>query len=631
MYELLWLVPTLPLLGFLVLAVFGMSLPRRVSAVIGVGSVGLAAVVSSLIAYRFIMAPPEGHAYTQVLWTWVDVMGFTPKIALYLDALSVVMLMVVTGVGFLIHVYSIAYMEDDECYAKFFAYMNLFVAMMLMLVLGDSLVLLYLGWEGVGLCSYLLIGFWYKNPVNGYAAIKAFLVTRIGDTAMAIGLFLLFWKLGTLDIQLLMARAHEQWAVGSGVAIAAALLILGGAVGKSGQLPLQVWLPDAMAGPTPVSALIHAATMVTAGVYLIARTYVLFELAPPVQNLVAWVGALTLLIAGFAALTQRDIKRVLAYSTISQIGYMFLALGVGAYSAGIFHLMTHAFFKALLFMAAGAIIVALHHEQDMFKMGGLYKKLPVVFWTFLIGSMSLMALPLITAGFYSKDLILWDVWTSPIGGKALWAAGYFGAFITGIYTTRMLVMTFFGEEKTHVHVKPGWVMTLPLVILAILATFGGFLEIPNSIYHLPLFTTFMQSAFGHPHEVAHEVESMEMVLQIITVITVFVGIGIGVVLFGVKPELVRNFVATPFGAKLHRFSFIGLGFDWVYDKVLIQPFLWTARVNKNDYIDSIYNGIAAACRGLHSLLSETESGHVRWYLMTVTAGAVIALMIVVFL
>ena len=291
--------------------------------------------------------------------------------------------------------------------------MNLFVGSMLVLVLADNLLLLYLGWEGVGLCSYLLIGFWYKDASNGLAARKAFIVTRVGDTAMLIGLFILFHTLGTLQIQDLMHRASAHWAVGSPYAIAAAALLLGGAVGKSAQLPLQTWLPDAMAGPTPTSALIHAATMVTAGVYLIARTHVLYTLAPQVQFAVAVVGAATLLLAGFSALTQPDIKRVLAYSTISQIGYMFLALGVGAWAAALFHLMVHAFFKALLFLAAGIVIDALHHEHNIFRMGGLRKELPIAFWTFLIGGCSLAGLPLVTAGFVSKDLILWSAWTSP--------------------------------------------------------------------------------------------------------------------------------------------------------------------------------------------------------------------------
>jgi len=397
MNDLLFLIPALPFAGFLILALVGRRLPKIGSAVIGVGTVGLSAVLTILIGINFIMSPPQGHALTQTLWTWMQFDGYAASVSFVLDPLSLIMIFVITFVGFLIHLYSSEFMLDDEGYGRFFAYMNLFVGAMLTLVLADNLLLLYLGWEGVGLCSYLLIGFWYADPANGRAARKAFVVTRIGDTAMALGIFLLFTHFGTLNIQELMRHASRQWPIGSSVAILAAALLLGGAVGKSAQLPLQTWLPDAMAGPTPVSALIHAATMVTAGVYLIARTHVLFELAPVVQAAVAIIGAATLLIAGFSALAQKDIKRVLAYSTISQIGYMFLALGVGAWSAAMFHFMTHAFFKALLFLAAGVVILAQHHEHDMFKMGGLRKKLPITFWTFLIGASSLAALPLITA------------------------------------------------------------------------------------------------------------------------------------------------------------------------------------------------------------------------------------------
>ena len=325
MFRLLWLIPAIPFASFAVLALFGPRISKKAAAVIGVGSIAASAVISILITWKFLAFPPPGDSYTQVLWTWIDVAGFRPQIAFYLDALSLIMTLVVTFVSFLIHLYSAEFMIESEGYTRFFAYMNLFVASMVTLVLADNLLLLYLGWEGVGLCSYLLIGFWYTDPANGLAARKAFIVTRIGDTAMIIGLFLLFRHLGTLHIQELMHRAAEQWPAGSALPIAAAALLLGGAVGKSAQLPLQTWLPDAMAGPTPTSALIHAATMVTAGVYLIARTHVLFTLAPPVQFAVAVIGAATLLLAGFSALTQSDIKRVLAYSTISQIGYMFLA------------------------------------------------------------------------------------------------------------------------------------------------------------------------------------------------------------------------------------------------------------------------------------------------------------------
>ncbi|MEO8520916.1 MAG: NADH-quinone oxidoreductase subunit L, partial [Acidobacteriota bacterium] len=344
MLDWLWLVPAVPLAGFLILVVAGARLRRSAVTLVGVGSIATSTAIALLVAARLMALPPEARVFTQSLWTWVRVDDFAPAIAFRLDPLSLVMMVVVTGVSFLIHLYSSSFMAGDEGYGRFFAYMNLFVGSMLVLVLADNLLFLYLGWEGVGLCSYLLIGFWYRDPINANAGRKAFIVTRVGDTAMALGLFLLATHLGTLDIQLLMQRAAAAWPAGSALPIAAAALLLGGAVGKSAQLPLQTWLPDAMAGPTPVSALIHAATMVTAGVYLIARTHVLFALAPPVQLAVAIIGAATLLLAGCSALTQPDIKRVLAYSTISQIGYMFLALGVGAWSAAIFHFMTHAFF-----------------------------------------------------------------------------------------------------------------------------------------------------------------------------------------------------------------------------------------------------------------------------------------------
>ena len=403
MLDLLWLVPALPLAGFMVLFVTEGKLPDKLVAVVGAGSVGLAALVTLFAGREFLQSGASSFPLT--LWTWMAVGDFEPSITLYLDALSLVMTGVITGVGFLIHLYATGYMwkdhEEPASYSRFFAYMNLFVFAMLMLVLGDNLLVLFLGWEGVGLCSYLLIGFYHRDPANGYAARKAFVVTRVGDAAFALGLFLLFRELGSLQIQQALA---DSGTLTPGMATAICLLLLGGAVGKSAQVPLQTWLPDAMAGPTPVSALIHAATMVTAGVYLVARMQDLYLLSADAQHYVAVVGLVTLLVASFTALTQRDIKRILAYSTMSQIGYMFMALGVGAWSAAIFHLMTHAFFKALLFLASGSVILALHHEQDIFKMGGLWKKLPVPFWSMAIGSGALVALPFITSGFYSKDV-----------------------------------------------------------------------------------------------------------------------------------------------------------------------------------------------------------------------------------
>jgi NADH-quinone oxidoreductase subunit L len=622
----LFIIPSLPFAGFLILALLGGRLPKAVAALIGVGSVGLSAVLSIIISVQFINTAPQGHAFTQTLWTWMQFNAYSQSISFSLDALSLVMILVVTVVGFFIHLYSAEYMRDDAGYSRFFAYMNLFVGSMLTLVLADNLLLLYLGWEGVGLCSYLLIGFWYANPVNGRAARKAFVVTRIGDTAMAIGLFLLFTNLGTLNIQDLMQAAQKQWPVGSNMAVLAAFLLLGGAVGKSAQLPLQVWLPDAMAGPTPVSALIHAATMVTAGVYLIARTHVLFELAPAAQSAVAIIGAATLLIAGASALVQKDIKRVLAYSTISQIGYMFLALGVGAWSAAIFHLMTHAFFKALLFLGAGAVILAQHHEQDMFKMGGLKDRLPVTFWTFLIGAASLSALPLVTAGFYSKDLILWQAWSSPSGSTALWLAGLLGAFLTSMYAFRMVFITFFGESKTAVSRTPGTAMMITLVVLAALSIIGGFINLPETLGNLPLFSNLLQPVFNEP-STGHA--GGEGLLQLIASIVSLAGIFIAYMLFLGRSHYAEKISSVRSLQAIGKFWFAGWDFDALYNNLIIRPFLWITEINKRDFIDKGYDAIVAFNRLLNMLLSRTQNGKIRWYAMGIALGAVAFLGIII--
>jgi NADH-quinone oxidoreductase subunit L len=629
MLGLLWLIPVLPFISFLILGPFGPRMSRRTVALIGAGSVGVSALVALLIAASFLSSPPAGNAYSQVLWTWMSVGNFEPAVALYLDPMSLVFILVVTVVGFLIHVYSVAFMEDyEEGYSRFFAYMNLFVGSMLTLVLADNLLLLYLGWEGVGMCSFLLIGFWYKDPANGRAARKAFVVTRVGDTAMAIGLFMLFTNLGTLQIQALMHNASQQWAVGAALPVAAALLLLGGAVGKSAQLPLQTWLPDAMAGPTPVSALIHAATMVTAGVYLIARTNVIFMLAPVVMHLVAIVGMLTLLLAGFSALAQWDIKRVLAYSTISQIGYMFLALGVGAWSAAIFHFMTHAFFKALLFLAAGVVIIAMDEEHNMFKMGGLRKHLPVVFWTFLIGACSLSALPLVTAGFYSKDLILWDAYSSTQGSPWLWLGGLFGAFLTSIYSFRMVFLVFFGPLGKHVEHKPGRIMEIPLVILAILSIIGGFVNLPETLGNLSLFSDFVERVL--PATVTQaKVAGYEGGAQVIAGLVSILGVYVAYIFFLQSRRVTARLLQRPAAALLHRFWLSGWGFDWLYDWLFVRPYVLYANLNRNDAVDAIYRGIAGAARGLNGMLSATQTGRLRWYAAGIALGAVIALLIVV--
>lgn len=626
----LWLVPALPLAGFLIQVLLGPRFPRIGMAAVGVGSIGLSALTAVVIGYSFVTAPPAGHAYTQVLWSWIELPGFTPKIALYLDALSLLMVLVVTVVGFLIHLYSVEYMIDDPDYSRFFAYMNLFVGAMLTLVLADNLALLYVGWEGVGLCSYLLIGFWYEEAANANAAIKAFLMTRLGDIALIVGIFLISDHLGTLRMQEVMNLALQHWPAGSTLAVLAAALVLGGALGKSAQLPLQTWLPDAMAGPTPVSALIHAATMVTAGVYIIARLHVLFTLAPVVQAAVAIIGTVTLLVAGFSALAQSDIKRVLAYSTISQIGYMFLALGVGAWSAAMFHFLTHAFFKSLLFLAAGSVILAAHHEQDMFKLGGLRTQLPVTFWTFLVGASSLAAIPLITSGFYSKDLILWSAWSSPLGGPWLWAGGFIGAVVTALYSFRMVFLTFFGEPrlKSLSH-RPGLLIAIPLLILAVLSLVTGFIELPHSMGHVQWFSAFLRSALPAAHmrpAAAHQ----ETMVQALAAIGCLGGLFLAYLLYLKNRWVMEGSQDNPLMAAIHRFLLGGFGFDRLYDTLFVRPYWWIATANRKDYIDWLYRGIAMTVKALHLGLSLTQTGKVRQYAAGIAIGAVVAAGIAIF-
>src|SRR5580658_7570691 len=562
MIGLLWLVPAIPFASAALLLLFGGRFSRRAAVAAGVGSIGLSALITILVAVGFLSAPPAGHAFTQVLWTWIDVAGFQPQIAFYLDALSLVMILVVTVVGFLIHIYAADFMREDDGFSRYFGYMNLFVASMITLLLGNNLLLLLLGWEGVGLCSFLLVGFWYREPANGAAARKAFILTRVGDTAMLVGLYLLFTQLGTLQIQDIMQRASEQWPPGSAYAVAAAFLLLGGAVGKSAQLPLQVWLPDAMAGPTPTSALLHAATMVTAGVYLIARTHVLFSLAPAAQTAVAAVGAGTLLLAGFSALTQHDIKRVLAYSTVSQIGYMFLALGVGAWQAAMFHFMTHACFKALLFLGAGVIINAVDEDHNIFHMGGLRKEMPLVFWTFLIAGCSLAGLPFVTAGFFSKDLIIWDTWSAQQGHPAFWIAGMIGALLTALYTFRLIFRVFFGPLGKPVTKRPGYAMTVPLVILAFLAVVAGYLKGP--------LLGFLQSAL--PQTIEFHTEGLtELGSEAIAGALFLIGLYFAYLFHLRRRSLADELVANPVGRALQQWWFADWGFDWIYDKVFVQP------------------------------------------------------------
>ncbi|TDJ41176.1 MAG: NADH-quinone oxidoreductase subunit L [Gammaproteobacteria bacterium] len=611
MTDLLWLIPALPLAGFLILLVTEGRLPKLAVALVGAGSIGLAALTTFVVGSGFLDAGSE--PYTQTLWVWMDVAGFSPNIALYLDGLSLVMLGVITGVGFLIHLYATGYMAVEEGYSRFFAYMNLFVFAMVVLVLGDNLLVLYLGWEGVGLCSYLLIGFFHTDAENGYAARKAFVVTRVGDTAMALGLFLLFRELGTLEIQAVLEGARVAWPDGSTLCTAVALLLLGGAVGKSAQLPLQTWLPDAMAGPTPVSALIHAATMVTAGVYLIARMHDLFLLSPTAQLAVAVVGLATLFISAFAALTQTDLKRILAYSTMSQIGYMFLALGVGAWSAAIFHLMTHAFFKALLFLSAGSVISAIHHEQDVMKMGGLWRRLPVPFWSMVVGSAALAALPL-TSGFYSKDIILLTSWDFASGGPWFWGVASAAAFVTALYSARMIFLVFFGTMKTEPEDRSGPNMWGPLVVLALLAVGGGWFGLA------PLADVLPDGGLnGHEHSTS---------LVWITAAIPILGVVLGILIFGSKQIKVDGLLRTRLAETLRRFWFGGWGFDTFYDQVLVRPFVLLAEVNKNDVVDLAFRGTAALARSINRMTARTQTGRLRWYASSMAFGLAVVLFVV---
>ena len=614
--NLLFLTCVFPLLGWFLLAFSRGRFSENLSALIGVGSVGLSALTAAWVIVQFNLNPPENGVFTQVLWQWMSVAGFAPSFTLYLDGLSLTMLGVVTGVGFLIHLFASWYMRGEEGYSRFFAYTNLFIFSMLLLVLGDNLLVLYFGWEGVGLCSYLLIGFYFKHTANGNAALKAFIVTRIGDVFMAIGLFILFLHLGTLNIQELMVLAPQKYVEGDSWLWIATLMLLGGAVGKSAQLPLQTWLADAMAGPTPVSALIHAATMVTAGVYLIARTHGLFLLTPEILELVGIVGGVTLVLAGFAALVQTDIKRILAYSTMSQIGYMFLALGVGAWDAAIFHLMTHAFFKALLFLASGAVINACHHEQNIFKMGGLWKKLPLAYASFIVGGAALAALPLITAGFYTKDEILWEAFAS--GHQWLLYAGLAGAFLTSIYTFRLIFIAFHGEQKTEAHAGHGIAHWLPLVTLIVLSTFIGALISP------PLAGVLPQSVGHAGGDAKHSLEIASGAIAII-------GIVLAALLFLGKRSFATAVAQSAPGRFLSAWWFAAWGFDWLYDKLFVRPYLLLCRLLGHDPIDRSIGLIPRLARGGNALLASSETGQVRWYATSIAGGAVLVLAVLLFL
>ncbi|WP_019520060.1 NADH-quinone oxidoreductase subunit L [Faucicola boevrei] len=610
----------LPAIGFLILAIMRERLSEQKATIVGVGSMGLSAICAFITIAQFLSSQPTGAVLNMPLWTWMRVGDFAPNFGLSLDGLSVTMLGIITGVGFLIHLFASWYMRGEDGFARFFSYMNLFVASMLLLVLGDNLVLLYLGWEGVGVCSYLLIGFYYANRANGRAAMKAFTVTRVGDVFLAFGLFLLFREVGTLNIHEIIARVPEIFTLNNPTLQLTAIMLVLGAMGKSAQIPLHSWLADAMAGPTPVSALIHAATMVTAGVYLIARLHPIFMLTPDVLlNWVGFVGAVTLLVAGFCALAQTDIKRILAYSTMSQIGYMFLALGVGAWQVAVFHLMTHAFFKALLFLASGAVILSVHHEQNIFKMGGLRKKIPLVFWSFVVGGGALAAIPFVTVGFYSKDAIIWETFAT--GNMHLFYMAVLGAFLTSIYTFRMIWFAFFGEEKTHAHALSGLSYQIPLVILLILSTFVGAWITPPLDGVLPLSQGMLQEQAGHAHG-KHTAEFIAM----------------GAMAFGLlvawflyvanKGRMLAQFKQSSLGGAMYYWCYNGLGFDALYDLVFVKPFLLIGRLLKADPVDKAWNVLPALAIMGHRVASLFQSGSLRGYAVSFGLGMALLLVLV---
>jgi NADH-quinone oxidoreductase subunit L len=583
-----------------VLTLLGGRLERRWIAAIANGCAFASAIVASISATAFLAQDIPREPLEQTLWTWIDTRDLTIRIGLRFDELAMVRCVVVAWVAALIHLYAARDMAEDSGYARFFTYLNLFLGAMLTLVLADDLLLLYLGWEGVGLSSYLLIGFWQTEEANVAAAEKAFVVTRIGDTAMLLGLILIAREIDGLDIASLLAEAPQTLAGRSGLANTIALLLLAGAVGKSAQVPLQTWLPDAMAGPTPVSALIHAATMVTAGVYLLARLDGFFALAPLGRSLAAWLGATTVVLGSLSALVERDVKRILAYSTMSQLGNMFAAVGAGAWPAGILHLVIHAFFKALLFLSAGVLILGAHHEQDITKLGVARKTEPIAAWTFVIGAASLAGLPLVTAGFYSKEWILASDWA--LGAHALFVVLVFGAFLTAMYSARAVFWLFQGNaEEPSLERRTDLLLNGPLVILAVLSLTGGLLE-PG-----------LSRLFGARGDQGGA-------LQLWDEAAVLLGIA-GAVWMGSRPK-------PSWLTRAEKLPAEGFGFDAIYQRLIVAPFLAIARAGRRDVIDLLYVNLGRACRAGYMVLSASETGRVRWYAAAIAGGAVVALALV---
>jgi NADH-quinone oxidoreductase subunit L len=639
----LWIIPLLPLLGSAINGLFGAKWPNKNVSWVALGSTGLSFLCALEAVREFFQLSPEQIPWVRQYFTWITAGNFRAGFDLQVDQLTVVMLMVVTGVGWLIHIYATGYMAHEGGYYRFFSYLNLFMFFMLILVMAANYALLFVGWEGVGLASYLLIGFYFLKKSASDAGKKAFIVNRIGDFGFMLGMFLLFRTFGTLDFVQLFAKAGP-WpadAIGHlGTFTIACLLLFMGACGKSAQLPLYVWLPDAMEGPTPVSALIHAATMVTAGVYVVARSHILFTHAPTAMLVVAIVGCATAFFAATIGLVQTDIKKVLAYSTVSQLGYMFLACGVGAFSAGIFHLMTHAFFKALLFLAAGSVIHAMGGEQEMNRMGGLGKMIRWTYGTMLVATFAIAGIP-IFAGFFSKDAILFAAFQSEHGGRVLYVFGLLTALLTSFYMFRLLFLTFagkprFDEHKVHVHESP-WSMLGPLVVLAVLSTIGGWFALPAFFHGPDYFANFLAPVFGGGEAVEAAGEAaahqMELILAGVAVATALTGLGIAYWLYLKRPEeadgLAKS-MASAYRTLLNKYYV-----DELYAAVIVRPLLWIStnvlwKTADVAGIDGAVNGIADGITAVGDGVRHTQSGNTRSYAVWVVIGAIVIIAVIFF-
>ena len=632
----LWIIPALPLAAVAISLLLGDRLGKRGTAWLACGAVGAAFVFAVRAVVALAGRPEDDRAITETLYTWMRVGDFSADVAFLLDPLSSIMVLVVTGVGFLIHVYSVGYMSHDPSFRRFFLYLNLFMFAMLTLVLADNFLLMFVGWEGVGLCSYLLIGFWYTRPSAAEAGKKAFIVNRIGDFGFLLGILTLFAWGGSVNFERLFAVAPHVFAVGSVAVTFATLALFLGATGKSAQIPLYTWLPDAMEGPTPVSALIHAATMVTAGVYMVARCHVVFQLAPVTMETIAIIGAATALFAATIGIAQNDIKRVLAYSTVSQLGYMFFALGVGAFGAGVFHLMTHAFFKALLFLGAGSVIHALSNEQDLRRMGGLAPRLPWTHGVMLVATLAIAGLPPLS-GFFSKDEILAGAFAT--GHYGVWIAGMLGAALTAFYMFRLYLLCFRGESRLsheaehHLHESPP-VMIAPLVVLAVLSVVGGWIGLPfQHGGHLlarwlaPVFEAGGDAAHGAAapaHAVPHLSAGAEWALIVVSVSVAVFGIAMAFRLYG---RSLGSTVAEPLAERapaLHRMLANKYWVDEFYDATVVRPLhaisdrLW--RFWDEQVVDGAVNGLGRTFQGLSAVARLFQTGFVGTYALFLTLG-----------